>query len=183
MSKNIGFISFRFAGTDGVSLETTKWDHVLTSLGHKCFYMGGELDTPDEVSYFCDELHFQHPEIRRINSECFSNMNRPELLTKEIHDCRIRIKKHIYNYIKKFNIDLLIPQNALTIPLNIPLGLALTEVIAETGLPTIAHHHDFFWERKRFLRNCIWDYINSSFPPNLPNIKHVVINSSAGSRC
>jgi len=182
MSKNIGFISFRFAGTDGVSLETYKWDHVLTELGHKCFYMGGELDTPDEMSYFFDELHFQHPEIRRLNFECFNNRNRPEALTKELHECRIKIKKEIYNFIKKFNLDMLIPQNALTIPLNIPLGMALTEVIAESGIPVIAHHHDFFWERKRFLRNCIWDYINSCFPPHLPNIKHVVINSSAGNQ-
>ncbi|MDA3809002.1 MAG: glycosyltransferase family 4 protein [Spirochaetaceae bacterium] len=182
MSKNIGFISFRFAGIDGVSLETYKWDYVLRELGHKCFYMGGELETPDEISYFYDELHFQHPEIRRINLESFNNLNRPESLTKELHDCRVRIKKEIYNFIKKFNLDLIIPQNALTIPLNIPFGMALTEVISETGIPVIAHHHDFFWERKRFLRNCIWDYINSCFPPHLPSIKHVVINSSAGNQ-
>lgn len=182
MSKNIGFISFRFAGTDGVSLETAKWDHVLTELGHKCFYMGGELDTPDEKSYLCKELHFQHPEIRQLNSEFFSLTKRPERLTKELHIKREIIKKQIYNFIKMFNLDLLIPQNALTIPLNIPLGMALTEVIAETGIPVIAHHHDFFWERKRFLRNCIWDYINSCFPPHLPNIRHVVINSSAGNQ-
>lgn len=182
MNKNIGFISFRFAGTDGVSLETAKWDKILTELGHKCFYMGGELDTPDEISYFCEELHFQHREIRRLNSESFDNMCRPESLTKELHAYRIKIKKQIYSFIKKFNLDLIIPQNALTIPLNIPLGMALTEVIAETGIPVIAHHHDFFWERKRFLKNCIWDYINSCFPPNLPNIKHVVINSSAGNQ-
>lgn len=182
MSKNIGFISFRFAGTDGVSLETYKWEHVLNELGHKCFYMGGELDTPDEQSYYLEELHFQHPEVRRLYLECFNNTHRPEVLTKELHDCRVRIKKHIYSFIKKFNLDMIIPQNALTIPLNISLGMALTEVIAETGIPVIAHHHDFFWERKRFLRNCIWDYINSCYPPHLPNIKHVVINSSAGNQ-
>lgn len=182
MQKNIGFISFRFAGTDGVSLETSKWDYVLRELGHKCFYMGGELDTPEEISYLHEELHFQHPEVRRLYSESFGNTNRPERLTRELHDCRIRIKKHIYNFIKKFNIDLIIPQNALTIPLNIPLGMALTEVIAETGIPVIAHHHDFFWERKRFLRNCVWDYINSCFPPHLSNIRHVVINSSAANQ-
>jgi len=182
MSKNIGFISFRFAGTDGVSLETTKWDHVLSELGHKCFYMGGELDTPDEISYLYEELHFQHPEIRRLYTECFNLVNRPESLTKELHNRREVIKRHIYNFLKKFNIDLIIPQNTLTIPLNIPLGMALTEVIAESGMPVIAHHHDFFWERKRFLRNCVWDYINSSYPPHLPNIKHVVINSSAGNQ-
>ncbi len=182
MSKKIGFISFRFAGTDGVSLETFKWDQILTELGHKCFYMAGELETPDKTSYLCEELHFQHPLIRKLNSESFSNRLRPPSLTKELHDCRIRIKKEIYHFIEKFDLDMIIPQNALTIPLNIPLGMALTEVIAETGIPVIAHHHDFFWERKRFLRNCIWDYINSCFPPHLDNIKHVVINSSAANQ-
>ncbi len=80
---------------------------------------------------------------------------------------------------KKFNLDLLIPENTLTIPLHIPLALALTEVIAETNIPVIAHHHDFFWERKRFLRNCVWDYLNAAYPPHLNSIHHVVINTSA----
>ncbi len=29
LSKNIGFISVRFAGTDGVSLETAKWANIF----------------------------------------------------------------------------------------------------------------------------------------------------------
>jgi len=67
--KRIGFISTRFHGTDGVTLEAKKWAHIL-----------------------------------------------------------------------------LIPQNILAIPMHVPLGLAFTEVVAETGLPTIALHHDFAWE-------------------------------------
>src|SRR5512143_1721788 len=66
--------------------------------------------------------------------------------------------------------------------MNLPLGLALTEFIAETSFPTIAHHHDFFWERKRFLVNCVWDYLNMAFPPHLPSIRHVVINSSGANQ-
>src|ERR1051325_4061685 len=61
----------------------------------------------------------------------------------------------------------------------IPLGLALAELIAETNIPVIGHHHDFFWERKRFLVNCIGDYLEMAFPPRLPSIQHVVINSLA----
>ena len=60
-----------------------------------------------------------------------------------------------------------------------PLGLAITETIAETQLPTIAHHHDFYWERVRFSVNAVGDYIQMAFPPNLNNIRHVVINSAA----
>ena len=74
---------------------------------------------------------------------------------------------------------MLIPQNILAIPMHVPLGLAMTEVIAETGLPTIAHHHDFAWERERFVVNAVNDYLHAAFPPSLPHMEHVVINSMA----
>ena len=73
----------------------------------------------------------------------------------------------------------MLPQNALTIPMHVPLGMAITEIIAETQIPTIAHHHDFHWERTRFSVNAVGDYIRMAFPPNLPNMEHVVINSAA----
>jgi glycosyltransferase involved in cell wall biosynthesis len=79
-----------------------------------------------------------------------------------------------------YQIDLLVVENALAIPMHIPLGLALTDVIAETGIATIAHHHDFYWERDRYLPlNGSKIYIHRAFPPRLPNIEHVVINSRA----
>jgi glycosyltransferase involved in cell wall biosynthesis len=99
-------------------------------------------------------------------------------VTRRIHEYREIFKRKLYEFIRMFDVDILVPENALTIPLNVPLGLAITEVIAETSIHTIAHHHDFFWERKRFLNNCVWDYLNSCFPPHLNPIQHVVINSS-----
>ena len=51
--------------------------------------------------------------------------------------------------------------------------------LAETQIPTIAHHHDFYWKRVLFTVNAVNDYISMAFPPNLPNIEHVVINSTA----
>ncbi len=181
-SKNLGAISTRFAGSDGVSLEMSKWADVLEQMGHTCFYFAGELDRPPERSMLVEEAHFTHPEIRDIYSYCFGASVRKPEATRRIHEVRRYLKEKIYEFIKTFDIDLLILQNVLTIPLNVPLGLALTEVLVETGIPAIAHHHDFFWERKRFLVNAIWDYLNMAFPPHLPNISHVVINSSAGNQ-
>jgi glycosyltransferase involved in cell wall biosynthesis len=63
--------------------------------------------------------------------------------------------------------------------MNIPLGLAITEVLVETGIPAVAHHHDFYWERDRFITNAVPDYLNTAFPPNLHSIQHTVINSFA----
>lgn len=177
-SKNIGFISTRLAGTDGVSLETAKWARVLEEEGHSCFFMAGELDTDEGKSLLVPEAHFTHPEVENIYELCFGHRRRPPEITDAIHDIKDTIKKGIREFIKMFEIDMIVPENALTIPMNIPLGLALAEVISETAVPAIAHHHDFFWERKRFLTNSIWDYLNMAFPPHLPFIKHVCINSS-----
>ena len=176
---NVGFISTRLAGTDGVSLETEKWADVFEGEGFNCFYFAGELDRTPECSYMVEEAHFQHPDIRNIYGKCFAVNKRDRKTTEKIYEIKMKIKDNLYKFIEKFDIELIIPQNALTIPLNLPLGIALTQVISETGIPTIAHHHDFFWERQNFLINAAWEYLNMAFPPHLPSIKHVVINSSA----
>lgn len=175
---NVGFVSTRIAGTDGVSLEITKWADVFEAEGFNCFYFAGELDRPDEVSYFCEEAHFRQSDIRNIYLKTFGVRTRDKEVTKEIHKLTQKLKVELYKFIEKYKIDVLVPQNALTIPLNLPLGIALTELIAESGMPTIAHHHDFFWERQEFLVNGVWEYLNMAFPPHLPFIEHVVINSS-----
>ncbi len=35
---NIGFVSTRISGTDGVSLETEKWEQIFIEFGHKVFW-------------------------------------------------------------------------------------------------------------------------------------------------
>ena len=179
MKKRIGFISTRFSGTDGVSLESIKWAEVLEAAGHTCFWFAGESDRPDEVSFMVPQAHFQHPSIQHINERVFGTQKRNPGVTETIHQLRALIKNKLHQFIKQFQIELLVVQNALTIPMNVPLGLAITEVIAETQLPTIAHHHDFTWERDRFVTNSINDYLQMAFPPILPGIEHVVINSAA----
>ncbi len=184
---NAGFISFRFAGTDGVSLEVQKWVSVLERLQWKSHFLCGEADTPEEVTIVEPEFHFNHPEILEITEESFTHQYRSPALTEKIHKKRNGIKGHIHHFIETFNIKLLIIENALSIPMNIPLSMAIVEVIAETNIHTIIHHHDFYWERERYLLNCVQDILQGYFPPNLHNVKHVTINSLAqhqlGFRC
>jgi glycosyltransferase involved in cell wall biosynthesis len=179
----IGIVSTRFRGSDGVSLEAEKWQEVLKRLGYNCYLFVGDCDEDEqETTYLVPEAHFSHPEVQAIYNVAFKLPTRPPETTRQIQMMKDYLKKHLYIYVEQTGARLLIVENALTIPLNIPLGLALTEFIAETGFPTIAHHHDFFWERKRFLVNCVWDYLNMAFPPHLPSIRHVVINSSASNQ-
>jgi hypothetical protein len=201
-SRRIGFISTRFAGTDGVSLETSKWAFVLERMGHECFYFCGECDRPKEKSFIVPEAFYRHPtieainqivfagkwgtlhedrlansEIRNLHKDHFSVFIRPASITKQVQDLTDYLKKHLYRFASNYSLELLIVENALSIPVNLPLGLALTEFIAETGFPVIAHHHDFYWERQRFMNNSVNDYLAAAFPPTLPSIRHVVLNS------
>jgi glycosyltransferase involved in cell wall biosynthesis len=177
--RRIGFASTRFKGTDGVSLETAKWRQVLEKMGYECFFFSGLSDWDPQRSMVVEEAYFGHPLIQHIQDRCFGTTVRGESLSGEIQEVRYRLKRALYDFVKTFKIDLLITENAQTIPMNIPLGLALTEFIVETGLPAIAHHHDFAWERQRFSVNCIEDYLSMAFPPRLHSINHVVINSEA----
>ncbi len=176
---NIGFVSTRFAGIDGVSLEASKWAEVLIRAGHRCYWFAGLLDRNPDESYAVPEAFFCHPDIEWINNMAFGKTSRSPDVTRKIHELRDLLKQHLYEFIKKYSLDLLIIENALTIPINIPLGLAITELIAETSIPAIAHHHDFYWERSRFSVNTVGDYLGMAFPPHLPSLRHVVINSAA----
>ena len=153
--KNAGFISTRIAGTDGVSLEIEKWADIFEQEGFTCFYFAGELDRPAERSYLVPEAHFTHPDIKDVYLEAFNATGRERAISKKIYQLAIKLKDHLYEFVEKFNIRIIIPENALTIPLNIPLGIAITEFIAETNIQTIAHHHDFYWERDRFMVNAV----------------------------
>jgi mannosylglucosylglycerate synthase len=175
----IGFISFRFAGTDGVSLEVAKWAAVLEEMGHSCYYFAGVCDRPRERSLVVPDAFYQEPEVLAYHQAFFSRTTRTAGETAWIETRRAHFREQLRQFVVRFQLDLLIPQNVLAIPLNIPLALAISDLIAETGLPTIAQHHDLAWERKRFLVNGVNDYLSAAFPPDLPSIRHVVINSLA----
>ena len=175
----IGFVSTRLAGTDGVSLEVVKWDQVLAAQGHERFYFAGELEWPEDCSYLVEEAHFKHPDVAAINADLFDDYIRTPETSARVQRLKDHLKHHLHMFRRKFGIDVLIVENALSLPMNVPLGLALTEFIAETDMPTIGHHHDFYWERSRYAVNAASDYLQAAFPPVLPSLRHVVINSFA----
>lgn len=162
--KRIGFISTRFRGTDGVTLEARKWATILEDMGHTCHWMAGQLDAPAGRSYEAPLAYFGHPEVDAVQARLFDVTSRSRAITNQIQALKEQLKDELYHFIRKFDLEVLIPENILAIPMHVPLGLAMTEVIAETTLPVIAHHHDFAWERERFTLNGVNDYLASAFP-------------------
>ena len=177
----IGFVSPRFHGTDGVSLEAAKWAKVLEKdLNHECFWFAGKLDTPAHSSSLCPEAFFEHPSVNSLQEKLFIDSNScSNDLNDSVKNLEVGIFNSLENFVREYSIDLFIPQNVLAIPMHVPMGLAVTEM-ASKGLPMIAHHHDFYWERDRFLRGCAQHYLDRSFPPKFTEkFQHVVINTQA----
>ncbi len=176
----IGFLSTRIAGADGVSLEIAKLATICRRLGHSVCYCAGELEPwlADE-GMLVPAMHFAHPEARAIHDLCFGATVAADGLHRRIAAMAADLKAAIGRFVADFGVDLLFVQNALAIPMHIPLGVALTDYIAETGISTLAHNHDLAWERERFAVNCIPEILARCFPPNLPSVRHLVINSPA----
>lgn len=179
MPERIGFISTRFAGTDGVSLESAKWAEVLWQDKHVSYWYAGVLDREDGVSMCVPEAYFGHPESEWVNERVWGHNYRARDVTRRIHDLAEYLKGTLYEFVHRFDISILIIQNALTIPMHLPLGVALTEFLSETMMPAIAHHHDFYWERSRFQVNNVPDFLDMAFPPRDILLQHVVINQAA----
>ncbi|MCB0167321.1 MAG: glycosyltransferase family 4 protein [Anaerolineae bacterium] len=181
----VGFISTRLNGTDGVSLEVEKWATVLKRMGHEMYYCAGELGGYASGGTLIPQLHFDHQSILNFGQRAFGegrSQADAAKLVDDIYETADEIRAPLRNFVRSNHLDLIIVENALTIPMNLPLGITLTGLIAELGLNTIAHHHDFYWERQRYQSNAILDLLDTAFPAKLPSIQHVTINSIAQSR-
>lgn len=144
----IVFLSTRIAGNDGVSLEAVRWRRILEGLGHKVTFVAGELD---RKGILLPELHFQKPGVVRLHDAVISGENNYRQIEKRIFEMAGKIEgslREMLNNGKKP--DLLITANVFSLPMHFPLAVALSRVIDDVGIPTIARHHDFWWERERF---------------------------------
>ena len=132
MQQNIGFVSTRFAGTDGVTLEASKWAGVFQKCGHRYFWFAGLLDRSPERSFLVPEAFLFHEKNSWINEQIFGKEKRNSAVTDAIFELKTLLKRQLKEFIRSFDIHLLVAENILTIPMHIPLGIALTEIIAET---------------------------------------------------
>jgi glycosyltransferase involved in cell wall biosynthesis len=182
---NIAMVHFRVGKLDGVSLEMDKWREVLEKkFGYNVIYLAGDLGQSD--GYRIQELSLDHEIAIKIREKAFFSPLNPDeekLLASEIRTNVDNICSKLSEFVEEHEINCFIPNNMFCYPLNIPASLALLEIIQQSDIPTIHHHHDFFWERTMFKPTCplIKEFLDNSFPPNLPNMQHVVINSLAQS--
>jgi len=146
-------------------------------MGHRVTFIAGQLD---RSGILIPELHFQWPRVVELHDKVvYSKGNYKDIeaeVFKVAGDIEGKLRDVFHNGMK---FDLLVVPNVFSIPLHFPLAVALARLIEEDNIPTIARHHDFWWERKRFNNSTMFEFFKRWFPPLLPSIKHIVINSIA----
>jgi len=174
----IGMVGARFAGLDGVSLESAKLAEALARSGHEVVWFAGEVGPGFAPAVVCDAASFGSPANTEIERQAFGGGDQA-VVRAMIEVVAREIRNALDAFIDEYTIEAMIVENAWAIPMQLPLALATARVVADRGLPTIGHHHDFSWERVRFSESSVQDLIDEFFPPALPSVAHVVINSLA----
>ena len=175
----IGIAATRLAGVDGVTFETAKWEAVLDGIGHDLRLCAGEVDALRYQARLVPPMHFSHPPAERVTAAAFDRDSDPAAVRAEIDRLADQLLPVLHDWARVNALDAVIVENAWAIPMHLPLGVALARMIEERQLPAIGHHHDYWWERERFATCVVPEVLVAAFPPDLPWVRHVSINSLA----
>jgi glycosyltransferase involved in cell wall biosynthesis len=178
----IGIVGTRLAGVDGVTFEAAKWEHVLHDLGHEVRLCAGELDALRSSARLIPAMHFAYPPAARVTAAAFDVSSDPAAVRSEIDRLAGQLLPPLRDWLAAYRLEAIIVENAWAIPMQLPLAVALRRLVEETGIPAIGHHHDYWWERARFAECVVPEVLEQAFPPDLPNVRHVSINSLAATQ-
>lgn len=173
----IGIAATRLAGVDGVTFETAKWEAVLDGMGHDLRLCAGEVDALRYQARLVPPMHFTWPPAARVTAAAFDPESDPTAVRAEIERLVDLLLPVLHDWASLHDLDALIVENAWAIPMQLPLAVALRRLVDERRLPTIGHHHDYWWERERFATCVVPEVLEEAFPPDLPWVRHVSINS------
>jgi glycosyltransferase involved in cell wall biosynthesis len=178
----IGIVATRLAGVDGVTFEAAKWETVLEQMGHRVHLCAGEVDALRPNARLIPAMHFTYPQAARVTAAAFDPDSDAAAVRTEIDRLASILVPVLRDWVAAHHIELIVVENAWAIPMQLPLGVALRRVVEETGMPAIGHHHDYWWERERFAACIVPEVLEEAFPPDLPTIRHVSINSLAATQ-
>ena len=143
MAPRAAFLSFRFGLTDGVSVVARTWMDAFEQFGFDVITVTGEQGAHRRVPGLgLPDRHGTVPELDVAT------------ITAQLESALA-------------DVDLVVVENLLTIPMNLPASHATAAVLA--GRPALLHHHDPPWHRERF------EHV-TELPATDPAWRHVAVN-------
>ena len=180
----IGIIIGRIGDVDGVALETEKWIRVLKKIGHEIFILSGhfkeDVIEPENqkalrfFSFFSPECEWEQ------NRAFFFPPDDSERLLSHLDGTANHVATAIFQWILDCRIDVILVENASSLPAHLSLGMGIRRCAERLDLPIVIHHHDFSWERgSRYTSPFpeITQIVEETFPLRTSNARHAVINS------
>src|SRR3990167_7108975 len=181
----VGIIIGRIGGVDGVALETEKWIHVLQKMGHEIFLLSGEYEREVDLK---NRSHL--PVLSFFSRECLYEQDKAfykpdsdsKAFLKKLNENSDEIAVAIQHWAHKNGVDILLSENASSLPSHLSMGIGIKRAVENMGLPLVAHNHDFSWERgDRY--HSPHDSVNKLIADNFPftdkNVRQAVINLNA----
>jgi len=152
MAKRAAFLSFRFGLTDGVSVVARTWMDALTEFGFEVITVTGEPESDRTV-----------PGLGLTSSPQLASS--PTANSGQVPASDDALESALSAALS--DVDLVVVENLLTIPMNLAASAAAAKVLA--GRPALLHHHDPPWHRERFAHI-------TELPATDPAWRHVAIN-------
>ena len=180
---HIAIAHFRAGLTDGVSLEMEKRRAILEEMGHTVSYIAGNHSGTIElhIPYF---EYKSNQEVLALHKLGFEPDKEAEF-TKELNRIADAIQKQIEDYYQQNPFQGIIIHNIFCLATCLPGTVAFARFLKNhPDIAAMTTHHDFFWEEARaaksaFTNTAAQQVLEDYFPPQLPNLKHCVINSIA----
>ena len=183
---NIGIIIGRIGDVDGAALETEKWIKVLHEMGHEIFILSGRFKKSivgEDKETLIPALSFFSPECEwEQNRAFFLPPDKPSELLIHLYRVSEGMAIQMFKWIMKNDIDLILIENASTLPAHLTMGMAIKQLVQHTGIPTVCHDHDFYWERGDRYKTPfpeVEKIVKDTFPLRSSDAKHAVINTHA----
>ena len=128
------------------------------------------------MSFFSPECKWEQ------NYAFFLPPNDPSKLLIHLNRVSEDLATQMFKWIKQNSIDIILVENASALPAHLSMGMAIKHLVQNTGIPTVCHDHDFYWERGNRYKTQfpkIEKIIKDTFPLCSSHAKHAVINTNA----
>lgn len=185
-NKKIAVVASRLKCVDAISIEADKWIDRYESMGHSVHLIAGKFGEPVQQHHFSiPEMDYKHAEVRGVKRIVFGAQ-----LDKEgqkaahilLNNLVKRIKGPLKNYLVQNKIQLISIEDALISMKNLPLNIALSQIVKELGIPTISRIHYLPWDNPYFTKNDNIPKLMEAIPIKAKNVVHITNTTNTQER-